>query len=857
MMRRLPVWTILCLLPLTLFAETPNPYPPQEGDKSLVVRWDFETGLQGWTIHQDAVMTHGEGAINLVTSAPDPILNSPRFNAPPNSLVTVSLRVRSQVSTEAQFFWNSDQNPNSSETRKTEFLISKSDDWKIYQCTMSYEGRLQRIRFDPATIDGKIEVDWIQIEASPRPPFVIAALEQTKTGLQTVIQNRTDKPLEVDLNGRVVSLDANSRTPFAIPDSLTDSQLVKPVQITVKKSGFPKQSRTAVLINPDAKDDWYRLSSEKLTLEVSSHGEGARILKQGKPVAVIAPLAWVPGRFIELNVRKEGDTIVCSGGPVTNFILSLDQDQIHYELQAQEEVEGPVVRALGQLEQGLLSGVEHLGRGESSSSTLDIHGLEHIRHEPPYWHVTMPLMAYVTDRASIALAWEKTNLQPTFATPNFYDGTDDHRMSLKGSQISATIRVGNSFAEGGRLADAILWAVHQAGGFPALPETGMTADQERELSLTGLMKSDLYEEGVWYHAIVPGHRKMPDKPKYFSDMASALFRIQGTVPYPDGLQRGGGHIRNDTAFFLTGKVDQWLRQVDQQAANSRRIQQGDGSYRYNGEYQAGHFENTSSGQCALHAVILLEHAQATGNSSSLAAGIKTLEFMKRFRTPRGAQVWECPLHAPDLMASAKMVNAYVIAYELTNQREYLELAVQWALTGVPYIYQWNEWPIQRYASIATLCATHYQAPIWIGRPVQWVGLVYADALLDLYQHDQTLDWEHLSRGILISGIQQQYQSGPTIGSLADSLNLPSQKLLPADINPCSLMTLRLRLEGIQDRPRSVIGSTHRIVSPFPARFLTDAEVEITSPKGVTYQILIDGKEVRTISAKGLDRIPLD
>ena len=48
-----------------------------------------------------------------------------------------------------------------------------------------------------ATIDGKIEVDWIQIEASPRPPFVIAALEQTKTGLQTVIQNRTDKPLKL------------------------------------------------------------------------------------------------------------------------------------------------------------------------------------------------------------------------------------------------------------------------------------------------------------------------------------------------------------------------------------------------------------------------------------------------------------------------------------------------------------------------------------------------------------------------------------------------------------------------------------------------------------------------------------
>ncbi len=856
MMTRLTICLNFILLPVFAWGEVPNPYPPQAGEKTLVVRWGFESGVEGWTTHQDVVMSHDDGVMKLMTSAPDPIISSPKFDVAPNSLVTITLRIRSQVSTEAQFFWNSHQIPGSTETRKTTFLITKSNDWKTYQCSMSYEGRLQRLRFDPATIDGKVEIDWIQVEASPRPGLLIAAVEQKNVGLQAVIQNRTAKLVEFDLNGSTVSLLADAQKKFPLDDSLVGSQFVKPVKVTVQKSGDPTQSRTAVLINPAGKDDWFRLTSGDLTLEVASNGHGARILKRKQPVAVIAPLAWKPGHLIDLNVRQEGESLVCSGGPVTNLILRFKEGELSYELEAKEEIEGPVVRALGQLEQGLLPGVEHLGRGESSSSTLDIHGPEHIRYQPPYWHVTMPLMSYITDLASISLAWEKTSLQPTFATPNFFDGTDDHRMSLQGSQISATLRIGDSFAEGERLSDSILWAVRRAGGFPALPKTDMTTEQEWDLSRTGLMKSDLFEEGAWYHAIVPGHRKMPDKPKYFSDMASALFRLDGTLPNANHLHRGGGHIRNDTAFFVTGQAEQWLRQIDQQAANSRRIQKEDGSYRYDGEFKAGHFENTSSGQCAQHAVILLQHAKATGNTSSLSVGLKSLEFIKRFRTPRGAQVWECPLHAPDLMASAKMVTAYVIAYELTQSREYLDLAVQWALTGVPYIYLWNEWPIQRYASIATLCATHYQAPVWIGRPVQWVGLVYADALLDLYEHDQTLDWKHLANGILISGIQQQYLEGPTVGSLADSLNLPSQKLLPADINPCSLMSLRMRLEGPQDRPRTVINGSHRIVSPFPTKFLSETEIEISAVPGLTYQILIDGKRVRSINSAGRDVISL-
>ena len=143
----------------------------------------------------------------------------------------------------------------------------------------------------------------------------------------------------------------------------------------------------------------------------------------------------------------------------------------------------------------------------------------------------------------------------------------------------------------------------------------------------------------------------------------------------------------------------------------------------------------------------------------------------------------------DLMASAHLVRAYTLGYEITGDEEYLDLAARWALSGLPFVYQWSDRPVMRYATTPTLCATNYRAPVWIGRPVQWCGLVYADSILDLAEHDETLDWRHLARGILISGEQQQYTGGNSRGLLADSITLGNQELHPYDINPTALVSL--------------------------------------------------------------------
>jgi hypothetical protein len=466
----------------------------------------------------------------------------------------------------------------------------------------------------------------------------------------------------------------------------------------------------------------------------------------------------------------------------------------------------------------------------------------------------MPLMAAVTDRASVAVSWEDMRLQPVFAAPDFLDGTASHRMALRGATISAVVRVGAGWAEGGRLEPCILWAI-QRRGLPAIPTPPRSFDEQMKLSLaaySGMVHDS--ENGGWYHAIVPGHQRRGQRGGFFADHASAIWRITGQVPEVPRLQFGGAHVPNHASYFLTGRAAEWRNVMNGVAQGLVRAQQPDGSYRYDGPYRRGHFENTASGICARPAFQLLEHARFTGNQESLAAGLKTLAFMKRFRTPRGAQTWEVPLHTPDILASADAVWACVRAYELTGQREHLDEARRWAITGLPFVYQWSNQPIMLYATTPVYGATNWQGPNWMGLPVQWCGTVYAYALLMLAPCDQTLDWRKVAEGILICAEQMQYPDGPSIGCLPDVFELETQKRRPADINPGVLVSLRLLVALKLDSLAVASSGEHRVVAPFPVS-IRDGQPRIEGRTGVRYQVLIDGERVIDVDSQGQDAIP--
>ncbi len=428
-------------------------------------------------------------------------------------------------------------------------------------------------------------------------------------------------------------------------------------------------------------------------------------------------------------------------------------------------------------------------------------------------------------------------------------------MALKGRKIHAVLRVGEGWQGGGRLEDAILWAVKRRE-LPPLPALPRTFEAQMQLSLAAYsgMVHDA-EHGGWFHAVVPGSRRMPQRGAPLGDCASAIWRITGTLPEVPELQLGGAHVENSAGFFVAGQAERWLRIVDGRAEQLRKSQRPDGSYRYDGPFRRGHFEDTASGICALPAHVLLEHAWATGNPDSQAAGLKTLEFLRRFRTPRGAQTWEVPLHTPDILASAHAVWACVRAFELTGDRRHLEDARRWALTGLPFVYQWSNQPIMRYATVAVYGATHWRGPNWMGLPVQWCGTVYAYALLLLEPYDQTLEWRKLAEGILRCGEQMQYPDGPSKGCLPDVFDLPTQQRRPADINPGALVSLRLRLAGQLDALAVARSGSRCVVAPFPVEIRGEQAV-IQARAGVQYQVLIDGRRIITITSQGTDSIPL-
>jgi hypothetical protein len=282
-------------------------------------------------------------------------------------------------------------------------------------------------------------------------------------------------------------------------------------------------------------------------------------------------------------------------------------------------------------------------------------------------------------------------------------------------------------------------------------------------------------------------------------------------------------------------------------------QKPDGSWVYQGQYRKGHFEDTASGHCARPAATLLDFAWQTGDKAALDAGLKALDYMKRFTVPRGAQTWELSLHTPDILASAYLVHAYVRGFQLTSRRDYLAEARRWALSGVPFVYLWSRYPIMMYATVPVYGATNWRAPNWMGLPVQWCGGVYAYALTLLAPHDKTLDWAQLARGILVSGEQQEAPEGRYVGCLPDSLDLAAQRRQGPFINPCGLMSLRLALDGELDSLAVAAEGGHRILAPFPVK-IEGGKAVVRARKGAAYQVLIDGKKIVDVKSEGVDSI---
>ncbi len=202
------------------------------------------------------------------------------------------------------------------------------------------------------------------------------------------------------------------------------------------------------------------------------------------------------------------------------------------------------------------------------------------------------------------------------------------------------------------------------------------------------------------------------------------------------------------------------------------------------------------GQASHPSYLALRAARMTGDPELTAKALEAMRQMERYEVPRGAQVWECPLYQPDILASAQAVRAYCEAYRITGDPANLAQARYWAWTGLPFLYTWelDGYPTMKYNVISVIGSTFYRHS-WIGLPVVWCGLVYAYAIQDLAEFDTSFDWKRIAQGITNSAMWQQYTEGSSKGTYPDSWSMAKNTPNPANINPENIFVNEFRLRG--------------------------------------------------------------
>jgi hypothetical protein len=260
-----------------------------------------------------------------------------------------------------------------------------------------------------------------------------------------------------------------------------------------------------------------------------------------------------------------------------------------------------------------------------------------------------------------------------------------------------------------------------------------------------------------------------------------------------------------TAPFIFGRTYEFVQRRRNDALGLLRNFDEDGVKLYRpgkADYSRTHFAKHANGLSGRDIAKILEGATLSGDKVLIDKALELLDkqtVIYADTVPRGAQTWEVPLHTPDILASAHMVKAYTLGYIISGREKYLEQARYWAWTGVPFVYL--EPPtsgrVGPYSTIAVLGATNWRAPLWLGRPVQWCGLVYCSALQMLSDCDKQGPWEQIAKGITVTGLQMCWtlMDRERQGLLPDFFDLKAQIGAGPAINPGTVQAHLAELYG--------------------------------------------------------------
>ncbi|MBI5385347.1 MAG: hypothetical protein HZA90_11755 [Verrucomicrobia bacterium] len=522
--------------------------------------------------------------------------------------------------------------------------------------------------------------------------------------------------------------------------------------------------------------------------------------------------------------------------------------------------------------QALFAGLEYLDN-EPSSSEADLIGPESKRQVPANHKITIPLMVVQHAGRYVGLIWDHAPpFSALFDSPDRVLSTGGHVMGVlfpgsdtfnrrEGSLMpmrTEPLRAGQPLTLQAQLLGgagaSVVPALQQyvkVRGLPPTPETGNSFQDYVSLAAHGWLDSKARETNLFRHAVWPGFGPHPaaDAALHLNWLAGQtadvplrqrLLEVEklalAAVPPRQWDISCVGHVRYPVQSLVFGHVSEIAEQhrAHARASLSRFNLDGTVTYRAHDktDYGRTHFTNHANGLTAQVAASALEAAVFSGDRALIDQALAELRLLQRayaHGVPRGAQTWEVPLHTPDILASAHLVHAFTMGWQLTGERALLDEAVYWAWTGLPFLYLINPvgFPDPPYGCVTVYGATSWKAPVWFGRPVQWCGLVYADALYRLTPHDPAGPWRQLADGITAMGVRYTWprDDQERQGLLPDVWEMQQQERAGPAINPATVQVNAVRLyrkAGLYDF-RVFRANGRRLTVHAPGEIMSQAE----------------------------------
>ena len=781
-------------------------------------RFDFQVAgeVAAWTPthHLDEPASTAEG-MRLTLRGHDPYLFGPPRDYPAGQPLWLHLRLKSDQGGMAQvFYYPADRH--ATEEHSVRFTVRGGGEWNEVKVRLPALGPQHRLRLDPPGSGGVCVVE--RLWCTERTQFTAPAWPRP------AVPELGDGPVAIESGDLKV---VHSRQRFGA--------------FRVEVAGQAMAMGHA--------EPWVGYVRNGAPRWFAVNGESANVVVSGQPLSRLAD-AQVGG-YLRTRVSctdPDGGRWQLELTFRLNTAGALEFESVARCDQEREVLYLPLVTLLPGLgsygtnkTQALLAGVEYL-ENEPSSSTADLNPPGSDRQVADTAKLTFPLMAVAAQERYLGLAWNQPPGAPTcavFDSPDRMFNSGAHLMGLlvpgsDGSnreensllpydtlRLRADQRVGVSGLLLGGRGSTVVPAVQEyvrRYGLPPLPAVPGGTEGYLELAARGWLDSDI-RDGTRYRHAAPGFPSQPaaDAALYqdwlatrVSDAALAE-RLEAAaraaieqVPAARLNQAQVGHVRYPAPALVYGSVPAQLARAEENGRALLKRFAADGVVRYqkspNGlDYGRTHWASDANGLTAQVLGAILDEALFSGDPGLIEAGLRHLRALtERYRggVPRGAQTWEIALHTPDILAAAYLVHCYVLGYELSGDPAWLEEARYWAWSGVPFVYLSapTSEPIGLYATTPVLGATQWVAPNWIGLPVQWCGLVYAEALYRLARHDASGPWTQLADGIAVSGIQQTYPATVprSVGLLPDSFSLRGQTRNPADINPATLLAPALR-----------------------------------------------------------------